>query len=306
MEKIVLQDYKNNDIHVYIYEPEMKIKGVIHVIHGASEHFARYGVFAEFLNQHGYVVVGCDSLGHGLSTKTPEYVHFDDKDGDILGYESIVLVKEYIEEHYKDIDRFVIGHSMGSILARKLILDFPDFYKKAILSGTAFPAKGLLKVAGLLVGIIRIFKGPSYVSRFIQNMAVDSYAIKMRKDGLITGMNEEWLTRDVEIQQYYHNSNMCGQPFTIQANYDLSKWVLFVSNKKNIANGKLDMPIYFMSGEKDAVSNYTKDVKKLIDVMKKLGYTNIQSKFYPECRHEILNELIKDEVYQDMLQFIEA
>ena len=97
---------------------------------------------------------------------------------------------------------------------------------------------------------------------------------------------------------------MCGQPFTIQANYDLSKWALFVCNKKNIASAKLDMPIYIMSGELDAVSNYTKDLPKLLDLMKEVGYTNVKHKFYPECRHEILNELNKDEVYQDMLDFL--
>ena len=68
--------------------------------------------------------------------------------------------------------------------------------------------------------------------------------------------------------------------------------------------GKKDMPIYFMSGANDALSNYGKDIEKLVTAMKKLGYSSIQMKLYPECRHEILNELIKDEVYQDILNFI--
>ena len=62
MEKIILKDYLENPIHVYIYQPTGKIKGVVHIIHGASEHFARYGLFAEFLNQHGYLAIGCDFL----------------------------------------------------------------------------------------------------------------------------------------------------------------------------------------------------------------------------------------------------
>lgn len=304
MEKIVLKDYQENPIHVYIYKPEGKIKGVVHVIHGASEHFARYGLFAEFLNQNGYLVIGCDFLGHGLSTENLEYVHFADKDGDILAYESVVLVKEYIEENYPKNDVFIIGHSMGSFLARKMILDFPDFYKKAVISGTAYVPQMVVSAGSFLIKVIRLFKGPRYVSKLIQDMSIDANQKKMRKDGIISGINEEWLTRDTDIQQYYKNSNMCGQPFTIQANLDMFQWMSFVNKSKNLNTGKKDMPIYFMSGKNDALSNYGKDIEKLVNVMKKLGYTDIQMKLYPECRHEILNELIKDEVYRDILNFL--
>ncbi len=306
MEKIILKDYLENPIHVYIYQPTGKIKGVVHIIHGASEHFARYGLFAEFLNQHGYLAIGCDFLSHGLSTETLDYVHFADKDGDILAYESVVLVKEYIETNYKDLDVYLLGHSMGSFLARKLILDFPDFYKKAVISGTAYVGQGIITMGSLLIKFIRLFKGPKYVSKLIQNMAIDANPNKMRKDGIITGINEEWLTRDVEIQQYYFNSNMCGQPFTIQANLDMFQWMSFVNNKKNINSGNKSMPIYFMSGNNDPLSNYGKDIQKLYDVMQALGYEHVQMKLYPECRHEILNELIKEEVYADILAFFDA
>lgn len=303
MKKIVLKDYKDNDIHVYIYEPETEIKAVVHVIHGAAEHFGRYGLFAEFLNKEGYLVIGCDFLGHGLSTETLDYVHFADKDGDILAYESVVLVKEYIEKNYEDKDVYILGHSMGSFLARKLILDFPDFYKKAVISGTAFVKKSLLVTANILINMIKLFKGPKYVSKFIQNLAIDANPNRMRKDGIITGINEEWLTRDKKIQDYYANSNMCGQPFTIQANLDMSKWISFINNKKNIDSGNKEMPIYLMSGEKDAVSNYGEDIYKLYNLMQKLGYKNTKMKLYKDCRHEILNEIIKDEVYKDILEF---
>ncbi len=304
MDKIVLKDYKENNIHVYIYEPKMEIKGIIQIIHGAAEHFGRYGLFAKYLNEAGYLVIGCDILGHGLSTENLSYVHFDDKDGDVLAYESIVLVKEYIEKTYKNKDVFVIGHSMGSFLARKLILDFPDFYKKAIISGTAFAPKILVAAGKLLASIIKFFRGPKYVSKLIQNMTVDSSPNQMRKDGFITGANEESLTRDKDIQQYYKNSNMCGQPLTVQANYDMMTWVQFIDNLKNINQGRKDMPIYLMSGANDALSDYGKQIKVLYDKMQGLGYLNLKMKLYPECRHEILNEIIKEEVYKDMLDFI--
>ena len=81
-------------------------------------------------------------------------------------------------------------------------------------------------------------------------------------------------------------------------------WVQFIDNLKNINQGRKDMPIYLMSGANDALSDYGKQIKVLYDKMQGLGYSNLKMKLYPECRHEILNEIIKEEVYKDMLDFI--
>ncbi len=305
MNKLILKDYQENPIHVYIYEPVGEIKAVVQIVHGVAEHFARYGVFAEFLNKHGYLVIGCDILGHGLSTNTLDYVHFADKNGDILAYESVLLVKEYIEKNYPEKDIFLLGHSMGSFIARKLIIDFPDSYKKALLSGTAYKPFLLTFFASFLINLIKVFKGPKYVSKLIQNLAIDSIPKQMRKDKIISGMDEEWLTRDEDIQKYYHNSKMCGQPITIEANLNMFHWLAFINKKKNIRMGNLQMPIYLMSGQNDGVSSYGKEVEKLYNVMHKIGYENIKMKLWKDCRHEILNELNKEEVFKEILDFFE-
>lgn len=304
MRKVILENSKDNPIHVYIYEPEKELKGVVHIIHGASEHFARYGMFAEFLNSNGYLVIGCDFLGHGLSTPTNDYVHFADKDGSNLAFESIELVKDYIDTHYKDIDKFVLGHSMGSFLTRKLIIMYPNFYQKAVISGTTHTPGMITKTGMLLTKLIRSFKGPKYVSKMIQNMAIDANPRKMRKDGIIEKMDEEWLTKDEEVQQYYHNSPMCGQPFTVSANIDMFEWVSFIDKRKNINKGNKNQPILLISGAKDPLSNYGERIVYLYHLLKKLGYKDVEYKLYTNDRHEILNELDKASVYQDILIFL--
>ncbi|MBU1145427.1 MAG: alpha/beta hydrolase [Firmicutes bacterium] len=305
MRKVILKDSKENQIHVYLYEPKIEIIGIVHIIHGASEHFARYGLFAEFLNEHGFLVIGCDILGHGLSTSTNDYVHFADKKGDLLAFESVELVKDYIETHYPKKDVYILGHSMGSFLARKMIILYPDFYKKAIISGTTHASKGLTFFGIALTSIFQCFKGPRHISKTIQNLAIDSNPNKMRKDGLIHGINEEWLTKDEAIQQYYHASPMCGQPFTVSANRNLFRWLNFVNDKKNLMKGNMKQPILLISGAKDPLSNYGERVVYLYHLMKRLGYESIEYKLYNEDRHEILNELDKAVVYQDILEFLE-
>jgi alpha-beta hydrolase superfamily lysophospholipase len=304
MKQFTLEDYQKNKIHIYQYEPEGEIKGVVQIVHGASEHFARYGIFSEFLNKQGYLVLGCDIIGHGLSTDNYDFVHFADKNGDLLAYESVLLIKEYIEKNYPNQEYFLIGHSMGSFIARKLVLDFPDFYKKVVISGTAHPPKAIINIGIALTKIIKFFKGPKYVSQLIQNMGIDANHKKMRKDKIISGINEEWLTRDELIQQYYQKSNMCGQPFTVSANLDMFKWLKFVNDKQAIKSGKLTLPHLFISGGHDPLSDYGKQIVKLVDKMKEYGYENISMKIYPEARHEVLNEINKDEVFNDILKFL--
>ncbi len=306
MRKVVLKNSLSNPIHIYLYEPTEKIKGIVQIIHGASEHFARYGLFAEYLNMNGYLVIGCDILGHGLSTETNDYVHFADKDGANIAYESLLLVKDYISEHYKDMNVYLLGHSMGSFLARKMIIDFPDFYKKAIISGSTYVPALVTTFGILLTGFIGLFKGKKYVSPFVQNMAIDANPRKMKKDGIIGDFQEAWLTKDETIQQYYHHSNMCGQPFTVTANQNMFEWMAFVNSKKNILKGNRNQPIFFVSGMKDPLSNYGKTIVSLQNLFNKLGYLSITYKLYENDRHEILNELDKDVVFKDILDFIQA
>lgn len=304
MKQFILKDGFENDIHTYIYEPKEKPKGIVQIIHGASEHFARYGLFAEYLTDNGYIVVGNDILGHGLSTNTLDYVHFADRGGDSIAFESIVLVKDWIETTYPDLPKYILGHSMGSFLARLMVIEYPNDYKKAIFSGTAAPAKSLIFFGRALTAIIRLFRGPKYVSKLVQDIGIDSNQKRMRKDKIISGDNEEWLTRDKKIQEYYKHSPMCGQPFTVQANHDLFNWIRASNNLSKIKKSNKSQPLFFISGSHDPLGDYGNQIQKLVENMRITGFNSIDVKIYPEARHEILNEINKEEVYQDILNFL--
>jgi len=306
MEKLIVKNTAGNDIHIYDYDgATAPVKGVVHLIHGVAEHIARYGLFAEFLNRNGYVAVGCDFLGHGLSADTNDYVHYADKHGDRLAYESVELVQDYIVKHYPGLPVDVLGHSMGSFLARLAMIRRPGFYRKAVISGTGMHPTPLILVGMTLCNIISLFKGPRYVSPLIQKMAIDSCPAQMRRDGIIKGRDVEWLTKDVEIQNYYFQSSMCGQPATVSANRDMFKWLLVINNPREIAKGDKTTPIFLVSGADDAVSNYGETVRKLDGVLRRLGFADVSLKLYEGDRHEILNEIDKERVYHDILAFLE-
>ncbi|HOP57142.1 MAG TPA: alpha/beta hydrolase [Bacillota bacterium] len=302
--KIISKDSQGNPIHIYLYEPQEKPVGVVMIIHGASEHFARYGLFSEYLNKSGFVVAGCDILGHGLSTDTTAYVHFSDKNGDSQAFESVLLVKDLITEKYPDLPKYVFGHSMGSFLARKLCIDYPDYFQKAVWTGTGFVSKSTIIMGKVIGKLLIMFHGPRYVSKFINGIAIDAYPKKMRERGIISGIDEEWLTKDKAIQDYYHNSPICGQPFTLGANLAMAKWADYVNKPVNIAKMNHDLPIFIGSGQNCPLGDFGKGVTRLYELMKKQGFKNVELNIYPDDRHEILNELDRDKVYKDIIDFL--
>lgn len=305
MDTFYLEDSRKHKLQLYVYPAKSEAKAVVHVLHGASEHFARYGLFAEFMNDHGFHVVGIDFLAHGLSADTHAFVHYADKDGDVLAYEGVTLTQAYIKEHYPNLPVYLLGHSMGSFLARKALIDTPDYYQKAVISGTAFVPGMLSAVGGLLCSIIALFKGPKAVSPLIQGMAIDANPTKMRKDGIIGKRDVEWLTKDEAVQNYYESSPMCGQPFTVAANRDMFRWLSYVNKKSNIAKGNIQVPLLFITGKNDALGGYGKDVERLVETFKSLGYANVALKIYENDRHEVLNETDKDVVWNDCLSFLQ-
>jgi alpha-beta hydrolase superfamily lysophospholipase len=304
MQKFILKDSQNNDIHVYVYSPKTPPIGVVHIIHGAVEHFARYGMFAKFLNQAGFVAIGCDILGHGLSTPTNDYAHFADKHGDKLAYESVTLVKDYINSHFPNLDKYVLGHSMGAFLARKIVIDYPDEYKKTIWTGTSMYDLVSVSLGILISNMIICAKGPRYLSKFIDNLAIGALAKKAKKAGLIDRLNEGWLTKDETIQEYYHGSPMCGQPMTVSANRDLFRWIKYITTRKNWTRMKKDLPILIASGSKDPISDFGKKIPPLVEQLKKAGYNQVDMRLFADDRHEILNELDREDVYQVIVDFI--
>jgi len=305
MEKLILKDSQDNNIHIYIYKPKIEIKAVVHIIHGASEHFARYGVFADFLTGNGYAVVGCDILGHGLSSPTSDYVHFADREPEKIAFESIELVKDYIKTTFPDKPLYLLGHSMGSFLAFASLPGFLETYQKAVLSGLAVVPLPLVNVATLLGKLICFFKGPKHISKLMQDLLIDSSHVKMRKRGIISGINEEWLTKDVTIQQYYHDSKICGQPFTVASNLALLSWIKLVNTRKNQLKLPKSTKILIASGMDDPLGGFGEGIRKLYGFLQKSGYDNVSMKLYENDRHEILNENDKAVVFADILDFFE-
>ncbi len=271
-------------------------KAIILMIHGMEEHKERYYDFAKYLQKNNYVVLISDMRGHG--SDAPILSHIADKDGDKRLVEDIDILTKYIKKKYKEKKIYLFAHSMGTIIARKVLQENSKKYDKVVLSGYPVPQK-ISKIGIRLTNMLISSKGPKEHSKLVTNMALGSFvkAVKNRETDL------DWLSYNKANVNNYINDKLCGVDFTLGSFNTLFKLVYDISKPKNYININEDLNILLISGNDDPVTGYKKGRIKSLKVLKKAGFKNIEKIVLEKMRHEILNEKEKDKVYKKILDF---
>ena len=291
-------------IHVVQWIPDDKPKAVVQLIHGMVEHIERYDDFAKFLCSKGFLVVGHDHLGHGQSVLSVEdWGYITDNSPARALVRDIHHLRVLTQKRYPDIPYFILGHSMGSYLLRRYLTHKGQGLSGAIIEGTGSESDTKIRVGLTLVRALARSKGWHYRTDSLQEMTFNS-AYK-GYDLTLTDTENSWICSDPEIVQKYIDDASCGFTFTTSGFEALLSTVLFVNQKKNIERIPKELPLYIISGEKDPVGNLGKGVKNVYHQYVKAGITDVECKLYPDARHELHNEPIKDEVYADILGWIE-
>ncbi len=286
-------------INVTHYSCPKKPKASILILHGMAEHQKRYQSFALYLVNNGYDVYTYDHRGHGIERKLSELGFFGPDKGYQLVVEDAIAVSKYIEQNNRSNKFFLFGHSMGSLIARNVIQQY-DIYNGVILCGTAFPPK-LLTLSGLLISrLIKKCKGPKHLSPFLNSLMFGN----KKYTSLSSRTAFDWLSRSNPVVGSYIHDPYCGFICTSSFYHDLLKLIQGATKKKRIRLTKTELPLYIISGEKDPVGGYGKEILKYLSLLKKTGFSNVSYKLYPECRHELLNELNNEDVYSDIQQWI--
>lgn len=292
-----------NTIHARKCLPDGKPRAVIQIVHGISEYINRYDDFMLFLANNGFAVAGDDHLGHGQSvTKAGELGFFNESKGWDYVVADVAKLREIMHEEYSDVPYIFFGHSMGSFLTRTFIIQNPDKYDAAILSGTGHQAKALV-YAGLAMGnaVVKLH-GPRADGKMLNDIAFGAYNNKI--DFPMTDF--DWLSRDYENVKKYMADPLCGFVCKASLYRDMLTGIKFVTDQNNIDKMSKEQPIYFMSGDCDPVGDYGKGVDRAYKAFCKAGLHDVTIRLYPGGRHEMLNETNKDQVYQDILTWLNA
>ena len=283
--------------------PDAEPRAIVQIIHGIAEYIDRYDEFMSFLADNGIIAVGTDHLGHGKSIESEEQTGFFAYDN---GWDYVVRDEEVLRlamhENYPELPIIVFGHSMGSFMARTLLIRYPDAFNAAIISGTGNQGAALVN-GGLIMGnLVTGLKGAHHYSKFLNNLAFGSY--NKIYDNPKT--EYDWLSRDEANVQKYIDDPLCGFIPSCSLFRDMMTGVKFITNKKNLTAMNKDMPVYFMSGDMDPVGECGKGVQKAYNNFLEAGMKDVSIKLYPGGRHEMLNEINKDEVYTDILAWLDS
>lgn len=268
-----------------------------------SEHALRYQPFADVLTSNGYAVYANDHRGHGKTAGCVENLgHFADENGWELVVEDMHELTKKAKEEYPSVPVFLLGHSMGSFLTRRYIQRFGDEVKGAILSGTGAD-QGLLSSIGL--GIAKLqgrLQGKNRRSYLLNALSFGDFNRSFKP----TRTSFDWLSRDPDEVDKYIADPYCGAVATAGFFVDLIQGLKQLDQPQNLANVPKDLSILLISGEKDPVGGNGKMVKQVYNHFAHVGIEDVEMKLYPEGRHEMFNEVNKEEVYRDVLVWMDG
>ena len=291
------------DIHVLLWIPEGEVRGVLQIAHGMCEFAERYDGFAAFLAEHGYVVCANDHLGHGKSvTDEQQLGFFREKDGDGALIADMRRLHIIMKKKYSEAPYFMLGHSMGSFLVRQYMEIYGGELAGTIVMGTGSYPRAVVKFGKGLCRSRALMKDWHYRSHLIENIAKGSY----NKAFEPVRTSYDWLSRDEGIVDRFASNPLDTFAFTVNGYYSMFSAIEKAQNRKRIARIPKDLPILLVSGTKDPVGSFTKGVKIAYKNLKKAGLADVQMRFFEGDRHEILNEIDREEVYQYLLDWLDA
>ena len=282
-------------IHVCRWQPEGAPKAVVQILHGIAEFAERYEEFAQYLTEQGFLVVAEDHMGHGQSIGEGTQGYFEG--GWFAAVEDSYQLLQDTRKEFPQLPYVLFGHSMGSFMARTILAKYPDCgISAAIICGTGWlPQVGLMALVPVMEGICQK-TGERKPSPELHKMIFGGYNKRIKNPRT----PNDWLSRDDAVVDAYNAHPLCGFVPACGLLRDMLKGILYIQQPDRLKDMKKHLPVLLIAGQEDPVGNYGKGVEQTAAAFRKAGMVNVTVKLYPACRHEILNELNNQRVFDDI------
>ncbi|MBQ7374435.1 MAG: alpha/beta fold hydrolase [Clostridia bacterium] len=292
-----------NTLHAEIYEPiEGEIKGVVQLSHGMVDHVGRYGELAEYLTGEGFVFAGNDHLGHGKSVADKaDFGFFASKDGYKFVIDDLYAMNAELHKRYEGKPVILMGHSMGSFLARLYAVKYPTSIDGIIIHGTG-GKNPALPFGMLVVKLLRLIKGERYRSPLVKKLSFMGYNSRFDKS---EGENA-WLTRAGELVSDRDGDERTNFIFTLAGYNDLFTMLGECNGSQWYSDYPKTLPTILIAGTDDPVGNFGEGVREVYDGLSKAGVVSLEIDMYEGARHELFNETNRAEVFRNMCDWLES
>ena len=281
-----------------VVRPEGEPRAIVQIAHGMCEHKERYAPFAEYLAARGCVCVINDHRGHGASVRSPEDLGYFYENGDWAMTEDLHQITLWARRRWPKIPLFLFGHSMGSLAVRAYCADHDRDIDSLVVCGS--PGENAAAGFGLvLIGLMTIFRGDHYRSRFIQKATTGSFNKKSKQ-----AHSGSWLSANPENVAAFAADPLCNFIFTLNGYRALLRLMIRAyglgpkPGAARIPRGNPELPIRFYSGADDTGAPDRAGFENAMNRMRQAGYADVRGHMFPGLRHEILNEVNREEVFE--------
>ena len=290
-------------IHAVEWLPDEAPVAVLQIAHGVSEFILRYEPFAQYLTAQGFAVVGHDHLGHGDSVAPgAQRLYFGPAGSWNWVVEDIHTLRVLAGDKFPGIPYFLMGHSMGSFLARNYLIRHPGTVNGAIIMGTG-QMPGLVLKAGKMVASLMAKKvGEDQPHPLVESLAFGTY----NKAFAPNRTAYDWLSVSEANVDWYIAHPLCGGNPTTGLFREMMGGMAFMEKTANLKRMDKTMPILFISGEMDPVGNCGKGVRQAYESFVRAGMSHVTLKLYPALRHELLCEDCRQTIFEDIFLWLKT
>lgn len=296
----VADDGKRIVVHEWTPDTEAPPRAVVHVVHGMSEHGARYARVAEVLTANGFVVVAHDQRGHGKTATEDELGFFGSSDGWGRALADIRGLLAHTRAQRPGVRQAVIGHSMGSFLTQRIMADEGPNLSAVVLSATNGPPNALARAGIFVARAERARLGDRGKSRLLQGLSFDGFNRAFRPNRTAF----DWLSRDEAEVDKYVKDDRCGFAATASLWVQLLEALPGLLQPDVVAQIPKTLPLYVLAGAEDPVHDKTRNLKGLLDAYAKGGMTDVTYRVWPGARHEVFNETNRAQVIAEMTEWL--
>lgn len=298
-----LTTHDNQEIHTYCWRPDPDCASrelIVQISHGMAEHALRYRRFAEALTSEGFTVYANDHRGHGLTAKSKEDLGYTGEDGFTSMVADMNTLSRHLKNQHPEMKLVVFGHSMGSFLTRLYMAKHAKGVDGVVLCGSNGAKEPLIGVGVFLAKReVRRF-GERKRSTFLNNLLFGGYNKRFKPERTPS----DWLSRDEQEVQKYIDDEYCGNVHTASFFRDMFEAVKMTGRPCVWESTPKDLPVLIISGSHDPLGKFGKGALRLYQLFLSYGFQDVTCKIYPEARHELLNEINRDEVTQDVVRWL--
>lgn len=293
----------HSTVHALLWEPRSgEPRAILQIVHGMSEHVARYDNLARHFTELGFVVAGEDHVGHGqTAASAKELGHMPAKGGVAILLADVDHLRQELQARYPHLPYVLYGHSMGSFIVRNYLAEHGEGVGAAIISGTNNPPAWLSTMGRGLALALAALRGETHRSRLVDTMAIGPY----RSSVPDPRTDFDWLSTDDAVVDAYVADGRCGTMFTVGGYATLLTLTRNQVDPARVARIPEAVPILVVAGEQDPVGGNGKEVGEAAELLASRGSARVDLKLYPAMRHEIHNEVGGDAVIDDMTRWVE-